>query len=218
MTKEIKSPIKQYNDTLSEDQMSAKKVMDKKVITCLTGRAGSGKTHLGAIFALEKLAMERKQGGVKGIVITRPIVVPKRLEMGFLPGDLWEKIDPWIKPIREIVCEIEGKQKYDEMVKGGILDIAPLMSISGITFTRKIILVDEAQNLTGDDTKDLFTRIGKGSRMIFIGDMSQCKLDDPRTSGFPRLCEMTKKSNKVGIYNLTTNFRDEIVEELLGLY
>lgn len=217
-TKELKSPIKKYNDQMSEDQALAKKVMANHIITCVRGNAGTGKTHLGITYALEKMAKERRHGGVEGVTVTRPIVFEKGKNMGFLPGDLWDKIDPWIKPISEIVIGIEGGEGYESMVKDGIFDIAPLMVIQGRTFSRRVILIDEAQNLTHQDVEDLFTRIGRGSQMIFMGDMRQCKLPSYGLSGFPALCALTSKSSNVGDCELTTNFRSEIVEELLKIY
>jgi len=216
--KKEKAPIKKYNDSLSEDQAHAKKMMGSNIITCVRGNAGTGKTHLGITYALDKLAKEKKKGGIEGIVVTRPMVSRKGREVGFLPGDLWEKIDPWIRPITEIVVGIEGGEAYENMRKDGIIDIAPLVVVEGRTFSRKVILIDESQNLTEQDVEDLFTRIGKGSQMIFMGDMRQCKLPDPKMSGYPKLCSMAKLSDNVGDCELVTNFRSEIVDELLKIY
>ena len=214
----IKSPIKRYNESLSEDQAIAKKVMASNIITCINGQAGTGKSFLGVAYALEKLAREKKHGGVEGVIITRPVVFEERKNLGFLPGDLMSKIDPWLKPMTEIVMGLEGGEAYEKMIKEGILDIAPLMVIEGRTFTNKVVLVDEAQNLTKLDFEEIFTRVGKNSQLIFMGDDRQCKLPNKSSSGFRRMCELSNESDNVGFARLFTNFRSEIVEELLRKY
>jgi len=176
--RQIKSPIKKYNESLAEDQAMAKKVIKNHILTTLRGAAGTGKTFLAVCYALERFNMEVKRGGIDGIVMTRAMVSPKDKQMGFLPGDLWEKIDPWLVPIKEIIVSIEGNEAYEKMVKEKTLDIAPLAVIKGRTFTNKVVIVDEAADLTKKDIEAIFTRIGKGSQILFMGDMRQCVFKD----------------------------------------
>lgn len=213
----IKNPIQKYNNSLSEDQTTAMKVISESIITCLTGRFGTGKTHLAISYALNELAVSRYKSS-KGIILTRPVVVERERNMGFLPGDLWEKMGPYLEPMIAIIEELEGKEKSDTLIKDGIINIAPLMAIQGRTFCNKICIVDEAQNLTRNDVEDLYSRIGIGSQMIFVGDINQCKLSKPSMSGFPRLCEISNESDNIGLANLTTNYRSPIVEEMMKLY
>lgn len=218
MGKIPKGFIAKYNESLSLDQYEAKKVINKHIISCITGNPGVGKTYLAINYALEQMALDKKRADIEGLIITRPIVYDKDKELGFLPGDLWEKMGPFLEPMTSIMIEFLGKEVFDSFVNDGTINIAPLMAIQGRTFYKKICIVDEAENLTYQDVKDLFTRIGKGSKMIFSGDMNQCKLKKAEESGFPKLCELTAKSNNVSTFNLTTNYRSEIVEELLALY
>lgn len=216
--KRNKTPIAKYNETLSKDQLEAKKVIDKNVVTTLRGVAGTGKTFCAIAYALEKYSEERRHGGIDGIVMTRAMMNPKHRDMGFLPGNLFEKIDPWLVPINEIIKKLEGGAAHEKMLRDGDLDIAPLAVVKGRTFTNKVVIVDESADLTKSDIQALFTRIGKGSKMIFMGDIDQCDLPKIEMSGFPRLCSMADLSNKCGDVELTTNFRDPVVIELLDKY
>lgn len=217
MGKIPKGPIAKYNESLSLDQYEAKNVIKKSTITCLLGYAGTGKTRLATTYALEQFALGRKNGGVEKIIITRPTAFKKEHNVGFLPGDIAEKFDPWVKPISEIIVNIEGNENYEKLTKDGVLEIVPLMHVQGRTFSNSIVIVDEAQNLTKDDIKSIFTRLGKRSQLIFCGDSNQCIIDK-RDSGFNRLIEMSDLINNLNYYELTTNWRHPIIEELLNKY
>jgi phosphate starvation-inducible PhoH-like protein len=217
MARTPKGPILKYNESLSPDQHEAKKVIKTSDISCLKGKAGSGKTRIAVTYALEQYALGRKNGGIEKIVITRPPVFKKDHNIGFLPGSISEKYSPWITPLYEIVTEIEGVEEYEELVKNNILQIVPTMFIQGRTFSNAVVIIDEAQNLTRDDTIGFFTRLGKNSQMIFCGDTNQCIIDK-KESGFERLCEMSRIIDGINIYELETNWRHPIIEELLNEY
>lgn len=217
MSKKPKSPIAKYNESLSEDQHCAKKIIDNSVISCLIGYAGTGKTRLATTYALEQYALGRKNGGINKIVITRPAVARKKDYIGFLPGDISEKYGPWVKPIDDILKDIEGGENVERLKKDGIVEVMPLMYIQGVTFTNSIVIIDEAQNLTKEDVKSIFTRLGKSSKMIFCGDYNQCIIPKEE-SGLPRLLEMSDIIKDLNIYELHTNWRNKLVEELLNKY
>lgn len=212
-----KTPIKKYNEFLSPDQHSAKKEMEKATVTVLTGKAGSGKTHLCTVFAGEQLALGRKRGGVTKIYITRPIAYDKTQDLGFNKGSIDEKFDMWVKPITEILTDVEGGKAAEELLKDTV-DIIPLQYVQGRTFSNAIVIVDESQNCTKEQIKAIFTRLGKNSKLIFNGDSAQCLLEKKGSSGFPRLLEMADLVDGVIHVNLTTNHRNEIVERLLEKY
>jgi phosphate starvation-inducible PhoH-like protein len=217
MARTPKGPILKYNESLSPDQHDAKKVAKNSTISCFLGYAGTGKTRIATTYALEQYALGRKNGGIDKIIITRPTAFKKEHNVGFLPGDIAEKYDPWVRPISEIIIDIEGAENYEKLIKERDLEIVPLMFVQGRTFSNSIVIIDEAQNLTRDDTKALFTRLGRNSQMIFCGDTNQCIIDR-RDSGFERLCEMSKLINDINIYELITNWRHPIIEELLNEY
>lgn len=133
-----------------------------------TGPAGTGKTYLPSLYAIR----EFKDGGYKRIVITRPIV-PNGEDLGYLPGDIIEKMGPWVRPILDAFMEVMEKSEIESMLAKGTLEIAPLAYMRGRTFKDAFILADEMQNATKDQLKMLMTRIGAGSRMVITGDLEQ---------------------------------------------
>lgn len=213
-----KKLIQAYNEDLSPDQREAKKVIHDNAITVISGRAGSGKSFLSMIAALELYATERKSGGINKIILTRPTIFKAKYNIGFLPGDEMAKYLPWVQPLRDILNTIEGVQKADEMFNSKIIEVLPMMHIQGRTFTNAFAIIDECENLDREDFVGLFTRLGKGSKMVFCGDMSQCLMQNRHEAGMPRMIEMADLVKNVGHYQLTTNFRNEIVEELLNKY
>lgn len=217
MARKLKSPIKKFNEGLSPEQVEAKKLIDTHTLTILDGKAGTGKTFLAMCYALERLAWTNiKQAEIEKIVITRATVAKRDHNNGFLPGDIEEKFDPWLQPIYDNFLRFESKESLLEHKKNGTIDIVPLMYLQGRTFTNSIIIIDEAQNLTDFEIEMLFTRIGKGSKMILCGDLRQQIIEGK--SGLAALHYIEKMSKKVSRATLSTNFRDPIVEELLGLY
>jgi phosphate starvation-inducible PhoH-like protein len=132
------------------------------------GPAGTGKTYIATKWA----AMQLQNGTFDKIVISRPAVSVGE-KHGFLPGDLREKMEPWLMPILDVLGEVFDKTKLESYFKFGKIEIAPLAYMRGRTFKNAIILLDEAQNCTPDQIKMFLTRIGEGSKMIVTGDMKQ---------------------------------------------
>jgi phosphate starvation-inducible PhoH-like protein len=217
MARKLKSPIKKFNEGLSEEQLETKRLIDTHTLTIINGKAGTGKTFLAMCYALERMAWTKlKQAEYEKIVVTRATVARKDHNNGFLPGDIDEKFEPWLQPIYDSFLKFESKETLDAWKKGGLLDIVPLMYLQGRTFTNSIIIVDEAQNLNDFEIEMLFTRIGKGSKMILCGDLRQQIVEGK--SGLKALLSIEKQSERVCKHTLTENFRDPIVEELLLLY
>jgi phosphate starvation-inducible PhoH-like protein len=216
MQKTNKGVIQKYND-LSVDQAAAKKVINNNTITCLLGKAGTGKTRLATSYALERLALERKKGGVNKIIITRPTVGRKEDDIGFLPGSAEEKMNFWMMPIIDILEDLEGVEATKTLMKDKVVQIVPLMYIKGRTFPNSIVIIDEASDLSVDGAEMVFTRLGKGSKMIFCGDPKQSLLDVKKT-GLDRLVELSSVVTGLDHYELTTNFRHKLIDELLKVY
>ena len=219
MAKQLKTPIKKFSEHLTPEQHDAKKVIDAHTVTILDGRAGTGKTHLAVCYALEQLALNKiKASDLDKIVITRATVMRKDHNNGFLPGDIQEKFNPWLQPIYDNMLQFfeGGKTEIENKINDGTIEIVPLCFLQGRTFLNSIIIVDEAQQLIDLEVEMLFTRIGKGSKMIFCGDIRQKIIDGK--SGLEALTYVAKQSDQIVYISLTNNFRDPIVDHLLELY
>ena len=215
----LKSPIKKFNEHLTEEQAAAKKVINSKTLTILNGRAGTGKTHLAVCYALEQLNLFKvKQSDIQRIVITRATVMRKDHNNGFLPGDIQEKFNPWLQPIYDNMLQFldHGKEDLDNLMKDSTVEIVPLSFLQGRTFVNSIIIVDEAQNLDEFEIEMLFTRIGKGSKMVLCGDLRQRIIEG--RSGLEYLIRTAEELDRCAVITLNTNFRDPIVDELLLTY
>jgi phosphate starvation-inducible PhoH-like protein len=197
---------------LNDEQKIAKQIILDNPVTLVKGMAGSGKTLLACQIALD-LVFKRD---MDKIVITRPTV--SKEEIGFLPGDLKEKMDPWLAPIYSNLYLLYDKDKIDKMVEENQIEIVPFAFMRGRTFPNAFVIVDECQNITHSQTEMMLGRLGKGGKIVFCGDISQVDLKSRKDSGigfFPRLEERIKG---VRIITLKKNHRHEIVEDVLKVY
>lgn len=206
-----KNPIK-FKLNLNEEQKDAKSKILNNTITLLAGAAGSGKTLLACQIALDKLFMKE----VDKVIITRPTV--SKEEIGFLPGDLREKMDPWVQPIYQNMYLLYDKDKVEKHIQAGDIEIVPLSFMRGRTFVNNFVIVDEAQNVTHEQMHMIVTRIGLNSKMIICGDDAQVDLKKRSDSGFKFLYKAASKIKKLEAITLKTNHRDPIVEDLLRYY
>jgi len=206
-----KNPIK-FKLQLNEEQKQAKAKILENTVTLLAGQAGSGKTLLACNIALDGLF--RRQ--YDKVIITRPTV--SKEEIGFLPGDLREKMDPWVQPIYQNMFLLYDKVKIEKFIEDGKIEIVPVSFMRGRTFLDSIIIVDEAQNVTHDQMEMISTRIGKRSKMIVCGDTHQVDLKKKEDSGFKFLYSAAKKVKNMESITLLTNNRNEIVQDLIDYY
>ena len=206
-----KNPIK-FKLQLNEEQKEAKRSILENTITLLGGSAGSGKTLLACNVALDGLF--RKQ--YDKIIITRPTV--SKEEIGFLPGDLREKMDPWVQPIYQNFFALYDKVKIEKFIEDGKIEIVPVSFMRGRTFLDSLIIVDEAQNVTHEQMEMITSRIGLRSKMVVCGDAQQTDLKKKSDSGFKFLYAAARKIKNLEAITLTTNHRNEIVEDLLEYY
>ena len=207
----VKNPIK-FKIPLNEEQKNAKDEILKNTLTILAGRAGSGKTMLACQIALDGLLRRH----FEKIIITRPTV--SKEEIGFLPGDLREKMDPWIQPIYQNMYALYDKEKVEKLIEDGKIEIVPLAFMRGRTFLDSCIIVDEAQNVTHEQMEMIATRIGLRSKMIVCGDDHQVDLKSRRDSGFRFLYTAARKVKNMCAITLKQNHRDPIVDDLLEIY
>lgn len=207
----IKNPIK-FKIQLNEEQKLAKEEILNSTLTLLAGSAGSGKTLLACQVALDGLIRRHYEK----IIITRPTV--SKEEIGFLPGDLREKMDPWIQPIYQNMYALHDKDKIEKFIEDGKIEIVPLAFMRGRTFLDSCIIVDEAQNVTHEQMEMIATRIGLRSKMIVCGDDHQVDLKAKRDSGFRFLYSAARKVKNMTAITLKQNHRDPIVEDLINIY
>jgi len=206
-----KSPIK-FHLQLNEEQKAAKEVILSSTITLLAGKAGSGKTLLACQVALDGLFSRQYDK----IIITRPTV--SKEEIGFLPGDLHQKMDPWVQPIYQNMYALYGKDRIQPYIEKGDIEIVPLSFMRGRTFVKNFTLVDEAQNVTMEQMEMIVTRLGIGSKMIICGDDGQVDLKNRGDSGFKFLYSAARRIKGLSAVTLLKNHRDPIVDDLIDLY
>lgn len=152
--------------------------LDKASIVFVTGSAGTGKTYLAVAHAVNAL----KKNQIRKIIITRPAVEAGE-KLGFLPGDLKEKVDPYLIPIYDALYEFMGKENIDKLIEKGTIEIAPLAYMRGRTLDNAVIILDEAQNTTSNQMKMFVTRLGFNSKMVITGDVTQIDLPIHTSSG-----------------------------------
>ncbi len=207
-----KNPIK-YKIQLNEEQKVAKTIILDNAVTVVTGAAGSGKTLLATAVGLDLLF--RKE--IDKIIITRPAVLAGE-DLGFLPGDVAEKMDPWLQPIYQNFYSLYDKGKIDKEMKEGNIQILPLGYVRGLTFTNTFLIADEVQNLTHDQTEALLGRLGHGSRMVLCGDIAQIDLKNKKTSGLSFLRRVEEQVDGFNFVTLQKNHRHSIVQDILDVY
>lgn len=206
-----KNPIK-FQIQLNEEQKEAKSIIINTPITVLKGMAGSGKTLVAVQAALDMLYNKE----IENIVITRPTV--SKEDIGFLPGDLKEKMDPWLAPIYHNLYTLYGKEKVDREIQKGAIEIVPFAFMRGRTFVNSFVIVDEAQNVTHDQMEAVLGRLGKDSKMVICGDIAQIDLKTKKDSGFSFLTRIEEQVKGFKIFTLKQNHRHEIVSPILKVY
>lgn len=206
-----KRPIK-FNIQLNEEQKIAKQKIIESPITVLKGMAGSGKTLLATQVALDMLFTKQ----VEKVIITRPTV--SKEDIGFLPGDIKEKMDPWLAPIYHNLNALYNKDKIQKLLDDETIEIVPFAFLRGRTFLNSFVIVDEAQNVTHNQMETVIGRLGKKSKMVVCGDMAQIDLKDKRETGFSFLSRIEESVEGFSIFNLVQNHRHEIVSPILKVY
>jgi phosphate starvation-inducible protein PhoH and related proteins len=207
-----KNEIK-FNITLNEEQKAAKAEILQNTVTLLKGQAGSGKTLLACQIALDMFFNRQ----IEKIIITRPNVASAE-EIGFLPGSMRDKMDPWLAPIYANLYMIYNKQTIEKMVDNQEIEIVPFAFVRGRTFVDACVIVDEAQNVNSNQTEMIVGRLGINSKMIFCGDTSQIDLKNKRESGIDFFKILESRVPGVKVIVLQKNHRHPIVPEILNVY
>lgn len=206
-----KGPIK-FNITLNEEQKRVKATILASPVTVVKGQAGSGKTLVAAQAGLDLLFQKE----VEKIIITRPTV--SKEDIGFLPGDIKEKMDPWLAPIYHNLYLLYNKEKIEKELELGNIEIVPFAFLRGRTFVNSFVIVDEAQNVTHSQMEAVLGRLGKNSKMVICGDLSQIDLLNKRESGFSFLARVEEHVPGFKVETLKQNHRHDIVPPILDVY
>ena len=191
------------------------KAIQNNTITLGVGPAGTGKTYLAVAAAVA--AFRAKE--VNRIILTRPAVEAGE-RLGFLPGDLQSKVDPYLRPLYDALYEIMGVESYQRMAERGTLEVAPLAFMRGRTLGDAFIILDEAQNTTPEQMKMFLTRLGASSRCIVTGDVSQIDLPKGRRSGLVEAMEVLRDVEGISVVELTARdvVRHELVQKIVRAY
>jgi phosphate starvation-inducible PhoH-like protein len=188
----------------------------QKPIVVATGPAGSGKTLFACQEAVERLGHRQ----VDRVILTRPLVAADE-ELGYLPGTLERKMDPWTRPMFDILSNYFSQSRIKQLVKDRVIEIAPLAYMRGRTFDDCFVVADEMQNTTPNQMKMLLTRVGEGSKMVVTGDVEQCDLKDGiggLSDLFPRIENSDLDYIEHVILEAEDIQRHPAVKEVLGLY
>ena len=188
-----------------------------KANTCTfaVGPAGTGKTYLAIAMAVVAL----KNKDVERIILTRPAVEAGE-KLGFLPGDLQQKVDPYLRPLYDALNDMMGAESYQRLLERGAVEVAPLAYMRGRTLNDAFIILDEAQNTTSEQMKMFLTRMGMGSKMIITGDVTQIDLPAGRKSGLVEALEVLKGVEDIGMVRLSHRdvVRHELVQAIVKAY
>ncbi len=186
-----------------------------KMIVFGTGPAGTGKTYLAIAMAVTAFKNEE----VGRIILTRPAIEAGE-KLGFLPGDLQSKVDPYLRPLYDALYQIMGAESFQRNMEKGLIEVAPLAYMRGRTLDNAFIILDEAQNTTPAQMKMFLTRIGFGSKVVITGDATQKDLAPGVKSGLDQALTVLKKVEDIGICELTSNdvVRHPLVQRIVKAY
>ena len=196
-------------------QQTYMKAIQKNTVTIGVGPAGTGKTYL-AVAAAVAAFRERT---VNRIILTRPAVEAGE-RLGFLPGDLQNKVDPYLRPLYDALYDMLGPETFQKYQERGSIEVAPLAYMRGRTLDDSFIILDEAQNTTKEQMKMFLTRLGFGSKIVITGDVTQIDLPDDKTSGLKDAIRVLDGVNDIAICRLTSAdvVRHALVQEIINAY
>ena len=184
-------------------------------VTIGVGPAGTGKTYLAVAMAVTAFRAQQ----VNRIILTRPAVEAGE-KLGFLPGDLQQKVDPYLRPLYDALFDMLGAETYARYVERGNIEVAPLAYMRGRTLDDSFIILDEAQNTTGEQMKMFLTRLGFNSKMVITGDVTQIDLPDGKRSGLKEAVRVLRGVEDIAIFKFTEKdvVRHRLVQDIIRAY
>ena len=196
-------------------QQDYMKAIQSNTITIGVGPAGTGKTYLAVAAAVAAFRAEE----VNRIILTRPAVEAGE-RLGFLPGDLQSKVDPYLRPLYDALFDMLGVDTYQKYMERGNIEVAPLAYMRGRTLDDSFIILDEAQNTTKEQMKMFLTRLGFGSKIVITGDVTQIDLPDDKVSGLKDAVRVLENVKDIAICKLTAAdvVRHALVQEIINAY
>jgi len=198
--------------------MGQKKYLDqirKNTVVFAVGPAGTGKTYLAMAMAITAFRSQQ----VSRIILTRPAIEAGE-SLGFLPGDLQQKVDPYLRPLYDALYDIMGADTFHKNVEKGAIEVAPLAYMRGRTLDNSFIVLDEAQNTTPEQMKMFLTRIGFGSKAVITGDITQIDLPAGKSSGLNDAVSILEEVEDIGISQLSAKdvVRHQLVQKIINAY
>lgn len=213
-----KSPIKTPNLAIipnGSHQQEYIETINKKVLTFGIGPAGTGKTYLAVASAVQQLV----SGEVEKILLVRPAVEAGE-KLGFLPGDLSQKVDPYLRPLYDALFEMLGFKETNQLIERNIIEVVPLAFMRGRTLNDSFIILDESQNATVEQMKMFLTRFGFGSKVVVTGDITQIDLPKNTQSGLVHSLDVLKELSEVGFIKFDSKdiVRHGLVQKIVEAY
>ena len=198
-----------------ENQQKYLEVISKKALVFGIGPAGTGKTYLAVAAAVNELIT----GKVEKVVVTRPAVEAGE-KLGFLPGDLSQKVDPYLRPLYDALFQTLGFKETNKLIENNVIEIAPLAFMRGRTLNKSFIILDEGQNTTPEQMKMFLTRFGYGSKVIVTGDLTQIDLPKDITSGLIHALDILRELEDVGLVRFSSKdvARHSLVQKIVEAY
>jgi len=199
----------------SRNQQDYLKNIKKYELNFGVGPAGTGKTYLAVAAAVDAFISNK----VQKIILIRPAIEAGE-KLGFLPGDLAQKVDPYLKPLYDALYEMMGNEKVNKLIEKEVIEIAPLAYLRGRTLNNSFIIIDESQNTSIDQMKMVLTRLGYGSRAVVNGDLGQIDLPKTSTSGLKNILEVLDKESDIGITHFDSQdvVRHPLVRKIINAY
>ena len=192
------------------------KALKENIVTFCIGPAGTGKTYL----AVAQAAEELKRGEIDKIIMSRPAIEAGEERLGFLPGDLAQKVDPYLRPLYDALVDIFGREKSEKHQERGEIEIAPLAYMRGRTLSRARVIIDESQNASFSTLKMALTRLGEGSKMVLTGDVTQIDLPRNTDSGLERCARILGGIDDITVAKLSNRdvVRNKIVKDIVKAF
>ena len=190
-------------------------LISKNTITIGVGPAGTGKTYLAVAMAVAAFKAQK----VTKIILTRPAVEAGE-KLGFLPGDLQQKVDPYLRPLYDALFDMLGAETYQKYLERGSIEVAPLAYMRGRTLDDSFIILDEAQNTTNEQMKMFLTRLGFNSKMVITGDITQIDLPDGKSSGLKHVLRVLKNVDDIAQMRFSEKdvVRHKLVQDIIKAY